>query len=414
MATIPSIGSRLLATTVALCALVTFATPAVQAQDLEAAAPVPAPRIHIPKFGENIDPAKGAIFWLGQVDPTTNYTDVRLGYNDDRLIVVLHTFDQQLWYPDNGQNDLTAWDSADLYLNLAGPQGDTPGEGSYRFTAVAAPAFEDRSDLQQTERGSSGSWSAATIPFESESTYRGIGYNDGSDIRGWIVSYTIPFASLGLSSAPPAGTVWGIGVSIHDRDDAGGTAIPAVQWPPGQLPEEPATWAELIFGAPFYSPPAASPSGTTTIRHDVDGATVIDAAVGGHSLCGSAYDPNFFDGWGSANYAGYDQFNIQNQWDVADWPCFSKYYVTFPLTSIPAGKRIISATLTLLHFGNASPAEATASHIQVGTVAAGWDEATVTWNNAPLLQENVSWSTVEPIKETNQKVERYVTWDLSL
>jgi len=26
--------------------------------------------------------------------------------------------------------------------------------------------------------------------------------------------------------------------------------------------------------------------------------------------------------------------NVQNQSDISDWPCFSKYYVTFPLDAV--------------------------------------------------------------------------------
>jgi hypothetical protein len=129
----------------------------------------------------------------------------------------------------------------------------------------------------------------------------------------------------------------------------------------------------------------------------LNGAYVPDAHVGGHTNCGDPFGPLYFPNWGNANYAGYEQVNVQNQWDVADWPCFSRYYVTFPLSAIPAGKVVLSATLTLHQFGNSSPIDAEPSRIQVLTVAEDWDEGTITWNNAPLAVENIGSQVVDPI-----------------
>jgi hypothetical protein len=165
-------------------------------------------------------------------------------------------------------------------------------------------------------------------------------------------------------------------------------------------PEKPATWGELAFGMPEYAPPPAIPSGIVTIRQGLDGIVVPDADVGGSSVCGELAAPDFFPTWGDLNYAGKDFINIQNQSDVADWPCFSKYYVTFPLDTLPADREILSATLTLYQFGNAGEGwdpGPQPSLIQVLTVGEDWDEATITWNNAPLAQENVSATWVEPL-----------------
>jgi hypothetical protein len=88
---------------------------------------------------------------------------------------------------------------------------------------------------------------------------------------------------------------------------------------------------------------------------------------------------------------------IQNQSDVADWPCFSKAYLEFPLSALPKGKALVSATLTLYQFGGSDPSQAQRSLIQVLTVNAPWSERSITWNNAPLAAENVSQSWVDPI-----------------
>jgi hypothetical protein len=134
-----------------------------------------------------------------------------------------------------------------------------------------------------------------------------------------------------------------------------------------------------------------------TIRHKLNGATVQDADVGGHTDCGEPFNPDFFNGWGDANYAGTVDLIVQNQGNLGDWPCFSKIYITFPLEAVPAGKVITSAELVLYQFGNSDPNLAQTSLIQVLTVSGDWDESTLTWNNAPLAVENVSQALVEPL-----------------
>jgi hypothetical protein len=110
------------------------------------------------------------------------------------------------------------------------------------------------------------------------------------------------------------------------------------------------------------------------------------------------------DQWGDTSYPGSpynSDFNIQNQADVADWPCFARYYVTFPLDSIPSGKVILSAEVTLHQMGNAGGGgygPPPASYIQVFTIQQDWDESSLTWNNAPLAQENISAAWVDPIE----------------
>jgi hypothetical protein len=135
-----------------------------------------------------------------------------------------------------------------------------------------------------------------------------------------------------------------------------------------------------------------------TVQQGWQGANVPDAAVGGTTgnLCpgDSYYDWNQ---WGNANFGTTPDFNIQNQSDLADWPCYAKYYVSFPLSQIPVKKTIVSATLTLHEWGGSDPNQAETSLIQVFTVADNWDPATVTWNNAPLALENVSQTWVAPI-----------------
>lgn len=382
-------------------------------QTVDTAAVQPLRRIHAPLFLDDDAAGDVAILWFGQVDGSRNYADARVVFYADALRVYLHIFDQWLWSaqtPDPTR--LTEWDAASLYLHLDGPTGDAPTLASYRFVAQVTH-WQPRDSYQRAYRGADGEWLPVATSFTTTSDWRGEGFN-GAPARGWVASFAIPYSSLGLSGPPLVGTTWGMALAVHDRDDAAGTPLPDQTWPEEMDPQRPASWGELVAGVPTYSPPLLNPDGIATIRHGLDGVVVPDAHVGGHSTCGTEHDPDFFNGWGDANYAGYEQINIQNQWDVADWPCFSKYYITFPLETVPVARRIISATLTLHHFGNAFPAEAHPSYIQVMTVADDWDEGAITWNNAPLATENFSgaWVPVLPDFPGWPGVARQ--WDVSL
>jgi hypothetical protein len=181
--------------------------------------------------------------------------------------------------------------------------------------------------------------------------------------------------------------------------------LPDKTWPEtGLSSTNPSTWGQLYFGTPTYTPQPASPAGTVTIRRGLNG-DVPDTAVGGGNSCGYPLptDPaTLFTQWGQANYGSEMTFNIRNQVKTADWPCFTKYYVTFPLTAVPAGKVVVSATLTLHQMGHVGegwdPGPAT-SYIQVLTVGQDWSESTLNWNNAPMARENVAITVVPPLTE---------------
>ncbi|MGQ0604427.1 MAG: DNRLRE domain-containing protein, partial [Anaerolineales bacterium] len=209
---------------------------------------------------------------------------------------------------------------------------------------------------------------------------------------------------LGLSARPPDGTVWGLGLAVHDRDDAAGTAIAAKTWPETADGNSTSSWGRLRFGLTTYTPPAPTPAGTVTVRHGLNGAVVRDAGVGGYTQCGASFD--YWSQWGDLNETAYNNpptdFNVQNQSDVSDYPCFSKIYLTFPLTQVPAGKVIHSATLTLHQMGNSGvsgPGQPPAtSIIQVLTTGTDWNPLTITWNSAPLALENFSRTSVGVIE----------------
>jgi hypothetical protein len=370
-------------------------------------------RVNVPYFSDGVSSDQGAIFWFGYVTETSNYADVRVGYDDDELHLTLHVIDRRLWYDASPTlADLADWDAVTLYLHLDGNTGNVPTSNSYRFV-TQVNWWEARTDYQAVYRGNGSGWVATSIPFTTTSGWRGNAFNDDQDDKGWLVEVQIPFASLGLPGPPAPGRSWGLAVALHDRDDPAGTAIPDQVWPEVMEAQRPATWGQLVFGMPGYAVPPAVPGQLVTVRQGLNGASVVDAHVGGHTTCGSGLD--HWNEWGAANYAGYAQINIQNQWDISDYPCFSKYYVTFPLNGLPSGKAVISATLTMHLFGNAGyvPGDAQPSLIQALSVKEDWDESTLSWNNAPLAQENVAATWVDPVDFYAEWPGVPYTWDVS-
>lgn len=384
----------------------------------------PVRRVNVPfttAVDGNIPVPERAIFWFGEVGPTTaNYVDGRVIYNNEQLYVTLHIFDRLLFY-DNAPaaDELTGWDAATLYLNLDGSSGSAPDANAYQFVAQVN-WFESRDGglYQAAYRGTGSGWSASDVAFTTTTGWQGKGFNDLAEDRGWNVTFKIPFSSLDLSGQPAEGTVWAMAVAVHDRDDAAGSAIPDTIWPETMVTTQPVTWGQIHLGLPVYDAPAAAPGDVVTIRQGGEGTAVPDAGVGGGTVCGGS--PPFWPEWGSLNYAGSPYVNVQNQWNLGDWPCFSKYYVTFPLDALPANRAILSATLTLYQFGNSNqgglfdPARPPQpSLIQVLTIADNWQEATLNWNNAPLPVENVARSWVDPLPAGPPwpNVPRY--WDVS-
>lgn len=370
------------------------------------------PLIHVPYFTGSPNPAQGAVFWFGRVDESANFANVRMAYNNDELVVALHIFDRRVTYDEGatGSSDLRPWDAVSLYLDTQGSMNAPLGNGSYRFDAQFSH-WQERTKYQRALRWQDGAWQSAGTALRTEAGFRGYP-NDQEDDRGWLVTFTLPFAGLGTATPTQEVTRWRMALVLHDRDDVAANPLPDQRWPQNANVDQPSTWGRVAFGALAWSPPATSDTQTVTLRNGVNNVTAPDAAVGGHSECGAQFDPNYFNGWGDANYARYPQINIQNQWDVADWPCYSRYYVTFPLASLPAGAQVVSATLTMMMFGNAgyTPDESKPSFIQAARATGGWDESTLTWNNAPGVLQNYSWTTVTRMEESGVKP---ATWDVS-
>jgi hypothetical protein len=370
-------------------------------------------RVNVPYLGPK-SPAEfftPAIFWFGQISPNDNYADVRTYFYEKELNVVLHIIDRHIWCDQSGDpQELQNWDAVSIYFNLDGNNEPTPDESSYRLDAQV-DCWGTYS--QNTFMGGGSGWRSEPIPFSYQSSWRGEGGpNTNKWDSGWMIHFRIPFSSFGLQDPPAFGSQWGFGIELHDRDDSQGTLLQQTTWPEGLENDNPSTWGEMAFGSAGNMLPKGIQTGAVTIRQGLNGVFVEDAHVGGHGDCG--YGLDYWEEWGNKNYAGYDQINIQNQWDIADWGCFSKYYVTFPLDSIPAGQTILSATLRMTLFGNAGGGdwgEPPDSYIQVLTVGEEWEEEEITWNNAPLAVENISGTWVQPKDYGDPDVPYY--WDVS-
>lgn len=375
--------------------------PLLRSTNIQYSSPNTTSRVNVPYYSDEIRSHTSAIFWFGEVNLYDNYADGRVGYNDEELFISISIFDRRLWYDKTpSPGDLIDWDAVSVYLDTSGNTGDLPSSSSYRFVSQLN-WWEDRVDWQLVYRGNGATWDVVDVPITTVSGWRGNAPNDDVDDKGWRMIFHIPFTSLGLSGPPEPGEIWGFGVKLYDRDDAAGLQeISDKSWPVDLIENIPESWNELNFGLPTYSPPPISQAGETSIKHAYE-AGVVDAHVGGHTTCGED-GTIYFDTWGEMNYAGYEQINIQNQDDISDWPCFSKYFITFPLDALPPGKVIISATLTMYQFGNSGQnwdPGPIPSLIQVLTVGSDWAENSITWNNAPLAIENVSQARVDPVTD---------------
>ena len=360
-------------------------------------------------------PEEAAIFWFGKVTPIDNYADVRIGYVQSNLWVRVSIFDRRLWYdPAPTPENLTNWDAVSLFLNIDGNGSTFTPENTFRFDA-ALNWWQLRDQYQASYQSSFAGWKLVSIPFNTSVAWWGSAPNDDLDDRAWAIEFAIPFQSLGFSSHPPEGTEWRLGFQLHDRDDYPGTLILDKNWPDSILPDNPITWGIAHFGLPDYIPPPSPNPQTFYLRNGMNGITVSDGMVGGDTVCGDGLD--YWSEWGDQSYPGTRHLNVQNQGNTDDWPCFSKVYITFPLDSIPRGKEVITATLTLHQLGNSmgfadDPAKALNSLIQVWAINQDWNPTDLSWNNAPLPFENLSREWVGSIEIPDLGIAR--NWDVSL
>lgn len=344
-------------------------------------------RINIPNFTGTVPFNQTAIFWFGNVTSTDTYTDVRMGYNSSELYIDLRIFDRYLWYDTNtSAPDVTKGDNATVYLNTTPNGSSLPDKNSYKFQAQVS-GYVVRSNYKKAYTGNGTTWISPNIPFTATSGWRGHGFNGPEDF-GWSETYHIPFSSLGLSGPPSKGDLWKLAVQVHNQDDAANTPLPEKWWPDSSSATMPSSWGDLRFGLPTYQPPTTSNTKDYTISNKQGNQGVTDGMVGGSLSCGHGLDR--WTQWGGQTYPGATHVNIQNESDISDWNCFSKLYVTFPLSSLPSAQSVVKAQVTLHEYGNSGvQGQPNPSYIQIATVNEDWNPATLSWNTAPLVKENI-------------------------
>jgi len=354
-------------------------------------------RVYAPSFPDTIEWGEAGIFWFGRVDPPgspgQNYADVRVAYTDEELVFYANVEDYYIWY-DTGatsSSDLTQYDAVAIYLDTNYDQATMPQTEDYIFlSGLCLYGCGDGSSYRREARGTGAgwdfTWQGDWADGKWASWFVNPGFNDNQWDYGWWSYVHIPWTTLGLSGPPLQGTVWGLGIQLHDRDAASSGLLPIEYWPETCEENSPSTWGELAFGLADYAPVPAVAQGTTFVRRGLGDSVVEDAWVGGGGNCtgGHEGDPEH------DNYGDDTGLYVENQSLIADFTCFSKSYLRFTMDDIPPGKTIISATLTLHHWGNADPANAEPSLIWLFTVDGDWEEYTLTWNNAPLARENLT------------------------
>jgi hypothetical protein len=377
------------------------------------AAAAPLPRINAPFFPTTVPFNHTTIFWFGAISSSTTYTDVRLGYSKSELYLDLRIVDRYLWYDPNKQApNLNSGDNASLYLSTTNATNTQLDAHAYQFQTTVN-GYKQSPSYQQAYTGQGTTWRATSLPFTTNYGWRGHGFNGVGEDAGWSMTYHIPFSSLKLST-PAQGTLWKLAVRVHNRDN---TANTDTWWPHVATSTNPASWGQLYFGVPGYQPPKTGTTTVYTVRNKLNNQAVTDGMVGGSLGCGSSLGNknNRWKLWGSQSYPGAIHVNIMNEADISDWDCFSKFYVTFPLSALPKGKAMVNAKITLYEYANAGvQGQPNPSYIQVGVINQDWKPATLTWNSAPLLQENLN-SIFVPTK--SKPVIPWpglaITWDVS-
>ncbi len=364
-------------------------------------------RVNIPFFSNAVDESQLAIFWFGKNDsytliPGENYVDVRIGYSPDGLYLRETIIDYYLWNKENAQagDDLTRYDAIALYLDTHQDGGAAPKTDDYYFL-VGLHGYnpgEDTPAYRRQARGTGAAWDTGQqSSWEDYSIWSwsvgggGPNNNAGNIDYGWIAGQTIPWAALGLSGPPAQGTQWGMGMLLYDQDQPNGQVLQE-GWPETFDQGQPGTWGRLSFGLPAYTPQPAAIGGSVTIRSATpQDNTVEDAWMGGGGACSSGHN-----GGTEINHGNDANLFIGSEILPTHFPCFNKTYLRFALSSIPPGKVILSAKLTLHQWGGADINAGTTSNVWLSSVTDPWDEMSIQWNNAPLAQENYSMTPIPP------------------
>jgi len=384
----------------------------------------PANQVNIPHYAGSLNVPctnvtapfnQTAIFWFGSVSSSSDYVDVRVAYSDSYLFISLNIIDRYVWYDSHASSpNLSIGDTATLYLDSNPGGSGAPQKTAYKFLAQVDNG-QPRANYQRAYQGNGSGWSVSSTAFTTCSGWRGTTINGGDD-AGWSMTYEIPFSSLGRSAAPAQGNAWRLALAIQNQDNASANPLAVTWWPQSAQGTTSTSWGQLVYGLPVYQPSQTTGTTTYTIRNGVNNQVVTDGMVGGGLGCYGLNQGSFrWTYWATKNWAGSTRTDIANQSDVSDWECFTKYYITIPLSSLPHGKGVVSAKITLYETGNMGQnglPGPNPSNIEVATVNQAWSASTIDWNNAPPVGEIISMTTVNLYVQAPLPGNAY-TWDVS-
>ncbi len=399
------------------------------------------PRLYVPRHEFSSDPRwqRTTPFWFGTLGSSGVSVECRAAWTSVGLVLRVVSLDRHIYDEAGADDDWSRWDAVTLLVDTQ-TDSTAPDRTSRRLVVQARRHGTERNRWYV---GQGGAWVPAEIPFSPLSTvqaasvglekgYRGEGRDDS---RGWHVVMSLGWEALGI--APPASSpvTLRVGLIVHDRDDLEGLRVQEARWPTEALSEDdPQSWGllELIplsFADWDASGASSSKSGaayaigqepepfipgterTLTLRTGVGDLSVQNASVGASGiLCSGDDDYNFGDGPDSfGGETRREYFHVQNQADYADWPCFARAYVRFPL-NLPPEAAVVSARLVLHHKqptgggdeGDRSLIHAFWTSPLLRGGATLWTTGNLTWNSAPLPLENLSgaWGNRTGVMET--------------
>ncbi len=208
----------------------------------------------------------------------------------------------------------------------------------------------------------------------------------GTECRGWSGDFYAPWAIYG--EKPAVGSTTPLTITVLDIDQG--------------AERTKAQWAGTVIWGGTYPTGTNAPVGQEGKVQTVTVPLTDDGEVGGGTNCGADDYPTYFLSWGLRVWYPYSDFNIQSQWDIADWPCYSKYYAKWDLPTLPEGAKVLSATLTARQFGNAGyeQGQTGTTVVQVFEVVQSWHETQLAWDNAPLPVRTISRLAVPPLPAT--------------
>ncbi len=305
-------------------------------------------------------PSSPTWFGMGGKTGGRNHTEVLVTYDDTALYVAFLNIDRATFpCPAGVPTDLTTVDSDAIWVET--PAGNTfyliaALDSNYPPGPVQAsgefPSFDPKSDK---------------LPGWSH-----VGESSGGNTFQQTIR--IPWSALGMT-APTLGSSMRVNFANYNQTAPALTAatVDLRTWAPGNQ-SQPDQWGKLAFDEAAYTPPTGiSPEATITLRPATGFGGEVTMSPG-----------NDADQTNSFTNEAITQSNW-NDWDPVDYTL--KEFMQFDLTTIPPGRKIISATL-LNNFRGHYNSNPTDLYLHVVRLAQAYDPATVTMLTSPVPIEN--------------------------